>query len=250
MIGTTYSHCRLSETELYTGQNDIEDMVAEVNRIYPAAKLDKKDVIFSHLGLVPTYPPKGEKLGGDPRLLKHSEIIDHQNINKRNGLISVRGVKYTTALQVAHDLENILVQKDFLPITSESKKSQAKAINKKMKQQIHVNAVPHIAYRYGEQAGAIYQILAKEPYSQELLINDPPLTLAEVLFSIREEMAFHLSDIVLRRSELGTCGCPAKTVLQTVAQAMAKELDWSDEKCDEELQMVMDVYKKMNIQLP
>jgi glycerol-3-phosphate dehydrogenase len=250
MIGTTYNHCQLSETELFTGQNDIEDMVAEVNKIYPAAKLDKKDVIFSHLGLVPIHPLKENEPGGDPRLLKHSEIIDHQSRNEKNSLISIRGVKYTTALQIARDLEIMLEQKDFLPNSSRTATSKVAEIDKNNRLHIPVDTVPHLALRYGEQAGAIYQILAEEPGSQKLLVDDPPFILAEVLFSIREEMACHLTDMVLRRSELGSCGCPAKTVLQTIAGVMAKELNWTDDQCDGELQMVMEVYKKMNIQLP
>ncbi len=250
MIGTTYSHCELSEDKLYTTQNDIRDMVAEVNSIYPPADLNEKDVIFSHVGLVPAYSPEEQEALVDPRLMKHSEIIDHGEREQRNGLLSVRGVKYTTAPQVARDLEKLLRKKGLLARGSGSDNENDDVADARHMHQDLADSFPHIEAQYGEQSSAIFQLMASEADSQVLLSDDPPLSRAELLFAIREEMACHLADMVLRRSELGTCGCPPKTILVTVAGQMAKELNWSDEQRDEEVEKVIGIYRKMNIRLP
>lgn len=90
-------------------------------------------------------------------------------------------------------------------------------------------------------------IMVSEPDSQALVSEEPPLSRAEILFALREEMVCHLSDMVMRRSEIGSCGRPLQSVLDTVSDVMALELNWSDEQRSCELQMVEDIYAGMKI---
>ncbi len=246
MIGTTYRHCPLSDAGLVAGRDDIGQMVQEINRIYPAAKLGKQDVIFSHEGLVPAYAP-GEEAGADPVLLKHSEIIDHQQQGGPAGLISVLGVKYTTAPRLARDLEALLHKKDFLPTVRQKRETDRQSVPDQSVHRDLAEKFPHVCSQYGEQAGAVYQIMASEPDSQALVSAEPPLSRAEILFALRHEMACHLSDMVMRRSEIGSCGRPLQSVLEAVSDVMALELNWSDEQRSRELKMVEDMYVGMKI---
>jgi len=52
--------------------------------------------------------------------------------------------------------------------------------------------------------------------------------------AVREEMAVHLTDAVLRRLDLGTAGPPAAGDVATVLAAMASALGWNDAKQQEE----------------
>jgi glycerol-3-phosphate dehydrogenase len=58
------------------------------------------------------------------------------------------------------------------------------------------------------------------------------------VYAIREEMAFSLSDILIRRTGIGTLGHPGKKVLNTVADIAARELKWDQERKEREIQMV------------
>ncbi len=243
MIGTTYCLSDLEEEPLLSSQNDIGEMLAEVNSIYPAADLTIKDVVFSHVGLVPAYPSETEEQRDNPRMLKHSEIVD-----QGDGMLSVRGVKYTTALQLARDLEKLLQQKGFSGTANRKDKVVEMGSGPEMYSPL-LERFPHLIEQYGDQAWNILQIMTTEPESQNLLSSEPALTVAEVLYGIREEMAFHLTDIVLRRTELGSCGCPEKPVLHGIADAMAGELQWSAEQCQEELEAMKKIYQKMNVRL-
>ena len=107
----------------------------------------------------------------------------------------------------------------------------------------------HLTDQYGEQAWAVLQIMKDDEDSQVLLSNEPPLSVAEVLYGIREEMAFHLSDLVLRRTELGSCSIPKESVLCSVAEVMARELRWSHEQCQQELNCMKEIYKSMHVRL-
>ena len=61
--------------------------------------------------------------------------------------------------------------------------------------------------------------------------------------AVREEMAVRLSDVILRRLEVGTLGCPARGVLESAANAMAEELGWSSADKDEEIRAMEDFYQ-------
>ena len=44
--------------------------------------------------------------------------------------------------------------------------------------------------------------------------------------AVRDEMARHLDDVVLRRLDLGTAGAPASSEVEAVQAVMAAELGW------------------------
>jgi glycerol-3-phosphate dehydrogenase len=64
----------------------------------------------------------------------------------------------------------------------------------------------------------------------------------QALRAVREEMALHLSDAVLRRLDLGGAGPPESSSLEVVRLTMAEELGWDGRKVGEESRRLQDVY--------
>jgi glycerol-3-phosphate dehydrogenase len=58
---------------------------------------------------------------------------------------------------------------------------------------------------------------------------------AQIVFAIREEMALHLSDVVMRRTCIGQVGAPPSAALDTASRIMAGELGWSEERRNDEV---------------
>ena len=69
-----------------------------------------------------------------------------------------------------------------------------------------------------------------------------PVTVGEVIHTIREEMALTLLDVVQRRTELGAAGLPAMNVLQKCAEIMGCDLGWSIERQQQEIDRVVQAY--------
>ena len=65
----------------------------------------------------------------------------------------------------------------------------------------------------------------------------------EIRHAIREEMAFDLASVVLRRTELGTAGHPGRACLERVADVVAEELSWDEERRASEIAAVERFYK-------
>ena len=57
-------------------------------------------------------------------------------------------------------------------------------------------------------------------------------------FAVRQEMAVHLDDVILRRTGLGTIGHPGRVCLERCAAIMAGELAWSPARIQEEIARV------------
>ena len=53
--------------------------------------------------------------------------------------------------------------------------------------------------------------------------------------AVRDEMAIHLTDFVLRRTTLGEVGYPGDRIVQDCAQAMAAEAGWLPVRVQSEL---------------
>jgi glycerol-3-phosphate dehydrogenase len=71
---------------------------------------------------------------------------------------------------------------------------------------------------------------------------DLALLRAEVLYSVANEMAYKLGDVVFRRTELGSAGDPGGRQLEFSATVMGQALGWSPERVRREIEAVRQVY--------
>ena len=65
---------------------------------------------------------------------------------------------------------------------------------------------------------------------------------AEVIHAVRGEMAQKLSDVVFRRTDLGSGNRPDQRSLQACADLMASELGWDEPRTQRELEEVKALY--------
>ena len=76
-------------------------------------------------------------------------------------------------------------------------------------------------------------------------LNGSNVTKAEVVHSVRTEMAQRLEDIALRRTDMCMEGHPGDEALRMCAEVMAQELDWSDAQLHEELTSTRELLASM-----
>jgi glycerol-3-phosphate dehydrogenase len=103
---------------------------------------------------------------------------------------------------------------------------------------IDVETAEHLARTYGAASEEILRYCDSEPLWSERVVNDSPVIKAEVLHGVRVEMAQTLSDVIFRRTDLGTANHPGDDALFTCAEIMAAELGWSRNKILQEVEQV------------
>jgi glycerol-3-phosphate dehydrogenase len=80
--------------------------------------------------------------------------------------------------------------------------------------------------------------LADADPSLRACVAGTDVTLAEVASTMSDEMAQTMSDVVFRRTELGTGGNPGEAALADVAAFMQKELSWTPARAQRERRAV------------
>jgi glycerol-3-phosphate dehydrogenase len=152
-------------------------------RAFPWAGIERALVTLVHEGLVPGR-------GGASGLSTRPRLHDHEAEDGLAGLVSLQGVKYTTARLVAE------------------------------------RAVDLVIRRLGRETPACRTAVTPLEVARPLAgpIADRART------AVRDEMAVTLADAVLRRLDLGTGGPPPPGDTDAVVRAMAAELGWDAER--------------------
>ncbi|MBE9126152.1 MULTISPECIES: glycerol-3-phosphate dehydrogenase/oxidase [unclassified Coleofasciculus] len=248
MIGTSYSVWDKDPEELQVTEDDIQDLLDQINQAYPPANLTREDVDFVHGGLLPRTGV--DQQTGEPLLAKHHQIRDYSQ-EGLPGLLSVLGVKYTTARDVAQKaVDQVFKSWGQKPPKSTSAVTPLYGGTIERFEEFLQNAIAkspdglneevmrRLVYNYGSAYPEVLKYLDENLKESNEPINDLAVLKAEVIYAVREEMAQKLSDVVLRRTELGTAGLPGNEVLKICAETMGAEVGWSSAKVEQELQEV------------
>ena len=221
LVGTGYARHDGPPGELRITEEDVSTLLGALERACPALALGLEDVRLVHGGLLPTAGI--DPATGDPRLARHGRIVDHAG-DGWPGLISVVGVKYTTARLLAERaVDRVLERLGRRPLPSVSARVP-----------LHGGHPPGAAgeppapvlRNHGSAWGEVLAYLGPGEDAGDRMA----VLRAEVRHAIRAEMAQLLGDIVFRRTELGSAGDPGPELLRVAASAAAVEHGWSAER--------------------
>ncbi len=254
IIGTNHLVYTGKQEDYKVTEAEIQDFLAAVNQAYPGVNIKREEVTFFHGGFLPMAQqnPKTGEVG----LEKHYKIIDHRQDFGVEGLISVVGVKYTTARDVAQKTIDLAFKKlgqkvpkcqteetplyggnieRFKDFVDQAVQSQPYGLDEKV--------MRHLSYNYGTAYNEILNYGAQDKKWVELLPDSNEVLKAEVLHAVKEEMALKLSDVVLRRTDLGTAMNPGEAALKEAAKIMAAELGWDEGRMKREIEEVVQIYQ-------
>jgi glycerol-3-phosphate dehydrogenase len=230
LVGTLHLPYEGEPDALETEEEDVQRLLDGINRAYPRAELVRADVRLVHRGLLPAVPN-----GRELTLVKRYTIDD-----TLEGLLSVVGVKYTTARDVAEKtVDRVLARLGRPEVSSRSATTPVVGGDlESFADLLRAAGNPHLAHNYGTL------------YRQVLAVSDPeplgagsPVTGGEVRYAAREEMALDLGSVVLRRTELGSAGHPGRGALERAAAILGEELSWSEDRKRAEVEAVEAFYR-------
>ena len=248
LIGTTHEvhtgraeDCRLSE-------EDIACFLADINAAIPGADLTLNDVLWAYCGLIPA-----EDNGGGSRRTsgaRRGRLADHAMNSGQAGLISVVGEKYTTARAMAERVtDRVLEHLRFSPRPCLVATRQlpgappeggigwlAEDFHRHVRQPL-TPPFQELLESYGTAYSDVLGIAEYESLGE----SSPPaheLYRRRSLYGIRHEMAIHLDDLVLRRTDLAVRGLLPDALVDWTADLMAAEHAWSPQRRELEIARV------------
>ena len=257
LIGTFHSHYHGVPDDFKFDEEQLQNILIEVNSAYPGAELNIEDITFVHHGFL---PEKNRTRVGEVKLVRKARVIDHRLGDDIHGLITVVGVKFTTARKVAEGTVDLV----FKHLGKEPQNSKTQVtqlhngqierfdnfLSKAMEEdasQLSPLAIDHLVRSYGSDYPSVRELISNKDEQGSLDLNSNQVVRAQVLHALNEEMAVKLSDFILRRSGLGSTSRPEEDSLRLSADVMAAELMWDESKRVKEIDEVKTVYDQLGL---
>ncbi|GAG22156.1 unnamed protein product, partial [marine sediment metagenome] len=225
-------------------------LINSVKHYFPNAELDYDNILSTYAGIRPLVMQKGKSESEISR--KH--IIFFSN----DGLLTITGGKLTAFRSMSEDLfKEIEVKKIFPNIRRQENFSKQKYIISLDKQewfkilknsgiQLEEDIADHIYQQYGKGALKILEIIRDSESLKEKILKDNDFIKAEIIYCLRYEMTQHLIDLFCRRTEmfLWISHKNAIKVATIVADIMATEYNWNEDKKKQEINAYIEYVKK------
>lgn len=250
LIGTTDTKYNGDLDEVHADQDDVDYLLTESRRILPGLNITRAAILYTYAGIRP-LAFSGTNESGISR--KHRVIKE----GKAGRIITIAGGKLTTYRNMAKDAvdaacgvigvrSKCLTDKKplpgGLPMRYEDYLNEAiPEISARYKAQPEL--VRHLIGFYGSRAERVLELAKMDPALGETISPESMDFYAQVVYSVREEGAKTLSDIVLRRMHLGITASRGIRRIEKIADIAGKELGWSE---DEKRRSIEEFKKTLN----
>jgi glycerol-3-phosphate dehydrogenase len=232
LIGTHQSSALIDHDETRPPVEAVEAFLSDVNETFPVFKLTRHDVRMIHHGLTPAALRKGRA-----DLLAEHKITSHAS-SGTPGLISVVGVKYTTARLAAERVVDAVMRDLGRPrgtcrtLEVELPHAGVADVEGRLLESLRDlgltldrDVIAHLSGWYGTEASEIVRF-AQTTAGLERLGPGCPVLAAEIGYAVEHGSARALGDAVLRRTPLGNAGPPGRPLLERAADLMGARLKW------------------------
>jgi glycerol-3-phosphate dehydrogenase len=252
LIGVWHKVHRGRPGEFTLTEEEILGFLDEVNEAYPLLGLESKDVSMWSAGLI--LFGRNKPGATDLSYGKRSALIDHAIDHGVEGLVTMIGVRFTTARGVAEKAVDLVFRKlgkvppkshtASVPISGGGIDSVDAFLRPAVAQRpagLDAETMHALVLNHGSECGRVLRYIQRDPLWAERLPASTTIK-AEVAYAVDEEKAQKLGDVVFRRTDLGTGGYPGKPALRTCADIMASKLGWNQERIEGELAEVEAVF--------
>ena len=241
LLGTTDTAFKDDPDEVAVSEQDIDGFLALINKHLPRANLSRDKVEHFYAGLRPLVDDgSGDTYGASRR----SELVDHAEGDGLDGLFSAIGGKWTTSRDLAQGVVDAIVEKlklsaaecetDEDPTAGGDVGRIDEFIALQRAEHPDLPTIEHLAHMYGTRLPDMLAQSNNRPELRTTIGNAGDIG-AQIVFAVREEMALHLGDVVMRRTCMGQVGAPSREALETASRIMGAELGWNEERRNDEI---------------
>ena len=254
LVGVWHVVYKGAPDEFTVTEEELRLYIDEINETYPALGLGLDDISMWNAGLILF----GENTPGavDLSFGKRSRLIDHAKDSGIEGLITLIGVRYTTARRDAARAIDVVFGKlkkripqsptPAMPLYGGQIESFDEFLSQAVAQRpapLSIEAMRPLLHSYGSQYREVLKYIGENSEWAET-VGSSTVIKAQVVHAVREEMAQKLGDVVFRRTDLGTGEYPGAAALRMCATLMGQELGWDENRIRHELNEVEKVFPR------
>jgi glycerol-3-phosphate dehydrogenase len=253
IVGTWYYPEPVEPEPLPLTEAELADCLQQINSISSSFELRREDVSLVHRGLLPADPPGPG--AAEPRLWEHARILGAES-GAPEGLYWLQGVKLTTARasavravdRAAREIGKALPasRTDQTPLYGGEIENYTlfdQAWREKLRGRWPHKTLDRLLRNYGSQFEAILTLIEGDAALGEPLPDAPNALRAEIQYGLDCEMPCSLSDLILRRTDLGTLARPQRATIDYCADVMARHLGWDEAEKASNISELLDGYR-------
>jgi len=246
LVGVWHLVFEKNPDEITVTKDELQSYLDEINKAIPVLDLKLNDISMVNTGL--TLFGDNVSDAKDLRFGKRSILIDHLAEHQIDGLITLIGVRATTARGVAEKVINLVFQKlgkkiigsktHKLPIYGGEFDNFMKLFEEakfKTNSLLGPNIISSLLHNYGTKYDEVLKYIKEDSSLAEPIENSMTIR-AEIIHAVREEMAVKLGDVIYRRTDIGTGEYPHENAVRVCAELMGKELGWSEQQIQREIE--------------
>jgi len=225
-------------------RDELRAYISEINDRHPGFDLRESEVERVDFGLVP-FGDAAHQGSSSISFGKQSRLIDHRQADGISGLVTSVSVRYTVARMDAvkaldcasHQIDAptlkalraFHLESESTPLPGgeiEDIEALTADVQRNRPSWLSAASATTLLANFGTEMPRVIALAEADP-SLRACVTGTDVTFAEIACTLRDEMAQTMSDVVFRRTELGTGGNPGDVALAEVAAFMQKELKWT-----------------------
>jgi glycerol-3-phosphate dehydrogenase len=268
LVGVWHSVVPRDPDTVGLSRAELRSYIDEINASHPGFNLRESEVERVDFGLVP-FGDAADQSGSKISFGKQSRLIDHRLADGISGLVTSVSVRYTVArldaanavacamrqiqrraedrfnaAAVAASVENperaARYRSAFEPLPGGEFDDFERLLAHARRNRplwLPPSSVDSLVANFGTHMHRVIAMADVDPALRRC-VSGSHVSLAEVAYVVRDEMVRSMTDVVFRRTELGTGGHPGEAALNEVAAYMQRALGWSLREMQEQRQAV------------
>lgn len=246
LIGTTDTDHEGPVEDVRAEGDDVRYLLDELRRVLDV-DVRPDDILFTMAGLRPLQRVLGTSTAA---VTRREQIIDHEALDGRAGLVTVVGGKITTYRHIAEQVVDF-VQKKLgysratcltakIPLPGGRFEGAWRDFVDDLQKQaarhdVATDVALHLADHYGAEAFALLEAVHQRPELGKRLLPGLPWIWAEVEHAFVHEKAQTLTDVLLRRLSIGLSRGQARAVASDVAAFLGERIGWDSRRVASEV---------------
>ncbi|MGH7394574.1 MAG: glycerol-3-phosphate dehydrogenase C-terminal domain-containing protein, partial [Candidatus Methylomirabilales bacterium] len=244
-VGTTDTDFAGDLDRLHATAEEVGYLLAETRRVFPGARVGPADVIYTYAGVRPLTYEEGKRSWQVSRA--HKVIVEGEGEN----FLSLTGVKLTCYRQQAEeavDRISALVKRGEPVRTHRLALDGLDTEIPLLEARIPVDAAAEgarydvepalletLVETYGRRYREVLDRTLQRPDLKARLCPSNPDIVAELAHAVEAEAAVSLTDVLLRRTGIGTSLCLGRDCAEAIAARMAGLCGWDRARQEREL---------------
>jgi glycerol-3-phosphate dehydrogenase len=253
LVGVWHRYSFAHPDKIEVSREELQEYVNEINEVYSGLDLRMDDIAMINTGHILFGPKTAQGPENEHSFAKRSLLIDHAK-DGIDGLVTIIGARATVARGAAEKTMNLVQRKLGERVTRSNtdrerlhggRFSDFAALVDEIEQQLPdegKHAAKALAHNYGSEYREVLECAAESTYRNA--IGNTNVIAAEVIHAIRFEMAKTLTDIVFRRTELGSGGDPGQDAVHQAAKIASAEFGWDKDEMADQIQTVEKILRQ------